>query len=187
MRAQPSRSSKTRSGSPASTCVTCSASSRGSARTGVSERTLWQSNVCSLTLPAMQLRLDAADRLVELVEERRGPVVAEEAARRLFALRTAPAALARSLLAEVVEADARLAWNGDAVSLVRPPGEGLPLEEATYVVVDLETTGLRPGGSQICEIGAVRIRRLELEAEFQTLVNPGRPMGPDVAALTGLR
>jgi DNA polymerase III epsilon subunit family exonuclease len=135
----------------------------------------------------MQLRLDAADRLVELVEERRGPVVAEEAARRLFALRTAPVALARSLLAQVVEADARLAWNGDAVSLARPPGEGLPLEEATYVVVDLETTGLRPGGSQICEIGAVRICGLELEAEFQTLVNPGRPLGPGVAALTGLR
>ena len=53
----------------------------------------------------MQLRLDAADRLVELVEERRGPVVAEEAARRLFALRQAPVGLARSLLAEVVDTD----------------------------------------------------------------------------------
>src|SRR5437868_4814531 len=70
----------------------------------------------------MQLRLDAADRLVELVEERRGPVVADEAARRLFALRQAPVALARSLLAEVVESDARLAWNGDAVGLARPRG-----------------------------------------------------------------
>ena len=38
----------------------------------------------------MQLRLDAADRLVELVEERRGPVYAEEAARRLFAERGIP-------------------------------------------------------------------------------------------------
>ena len=36
----------------------------------------------------MQLRLDAADRLVELVEERRGPVLADEAARRLFAFGT---------------------------------------------------------------------------------------------------
>ncbi|MHB8468531.1 MAG: exonuclease domain-containing protein [Gaiellaceae bacterium] len=134
----------------------------------------------------MQLRLDAADRLVELVEERRGPVVAEEAARRLFALRAAPVALARSLLADVVETDARLAWNGDAVSLARPLGAELLLEEATYVVVDLETTGLRPGTAQICEIGAVRVRRLEPQATFETLVNPGLPLGPGVSALTGL-
>jgi DNA polymerase III epsilon subunit family exonuclease len=134
----------------------------------------------------MQLRLDAADRLVELVEERRGPVVAEEAARRLFALRQAPAALARSLLADVVEADARLAWSGDNVALARPPGADLLLEEATYVVVDLETTGLRPTMSRICEIGAVRVRELEVEADFETLVDPGMPLGPAVAALTGL-
>ena len=135
----------------------------------------------------MQLRLDAADRLVELVEERRGPVVADEAARRLFALRQAPVALARSLLAEVVDADARLVWRGDAVALARPLGEGLALEDATYVVVDLETTGLRPGSSQICEIGAVRVRGLELAEEFQTLVDPGMPMAAAASALTGLR
>jgi DNA polymerase III epsilon subunit family exonuclease len=134
----------------------------------------------------MQLRLDAADRLVELVEERRGPVVAEEAARRLFALRTAPVALARSLLAEVVEADARLQWHGDSVSLAAPLGADLLLEDATYVVVDLETTGLRPGSSQICEIGAVRVAGFELADEFQTLVDPSERLSPAVAALTGL-
>jgi DNA polymerase-3 subunit epsilon len=135
----------------------------------------------------MQLRLDAADRLVELVEEQRGPVLAEEAARRLFALRQAPVALARSLLADVVEADARLAWSGDAVSLAEPPGAALLLEDATYVVVDLETTGLRPGSSGICEIGAVRLREFEVEAEFQTLVDPGLPIAAGASALTGLR
>ena len=134
----------------------------------------------------MQLRLDAADRLVELVEEQRGPVVADEAARRLFAIRTAPVALARSLLAEVVEADARLRWSGDAVSLAAPPGAELLLENATYVVVDLETTGLRPGSSQICEIGAVRVAGFELVDEFETLVDPRQPLGPVVSALTGL-
>src|SRR5947208_2557526 len=108
------------------------------------------------------------------------------AARRLFALRQAPVALARSLLADVVEADARLAWSGDNVALARPPGADLLLEEATYVVVDLETTGLRPGSARICEIGAVRVRALEVEAEFETLVDPGMPLAPGVAALTGL-
>ena len=135
----------------------------------------------------MQLRLDAADRLVELVEEQRGPVLAEEAARRLFALRQTPVALARSLLADVVETDARLMWNGDAVALTEPPGATLLLEDATYVVVDLETTGLRPGQSGICEIGAVRLRGFEVDAEFQTLVDPGLPIAAGVSALTGLR
>jgi DNA polymerase III subunit epsilon len=135
----------------------------------------------------MQLRLDAADRLVELVEEQRGPVLAEDAARRLFALRQAPVALARTLLADVVETDARLSWSGDSVALAEPPGAGLLLEEATYVVVDLETTGLRPGSSGICEIGAVRLRGFEVEAEFQTLVDPGLPIDAGASALTGLR
>jgi DNA polymerase III epsilon subunit family exonuclease len=135
----------------------------------------------------MQLRLDAADRLVELVEEQRGPVLAEDAARRLFALRQAPVALARSLLADVVETDTRLAWSGDAVALAEPPGTALLLEEATYVVVDLETTGLRPGRSGICEIGAVRLRGFEVVAEFETLVDPGLPIAAGASAVTGLR
>src|ERR671939_1126497 len=135
----------------------------------------------------MQLRLDAADRLVELVEERRGPVYAEEAARRLFKLRHVPAGMARSLLDETVTADARLAWSGDSVRLATPPGHDLPLERATYVVVDLETTGLRPGVCRICEIGAVRVRELELAETFQTLANPGIALGTAVASLTGLR
>src|SRR5919202_5499043 len=135
----------------------------------------------------MQLRLDAADRLVELVEERRGPVYAEEAARRLFALRHVPAGMARSLLDDAVAADARLAWSGDSVRLATPPGHDLPLERATYVVVDLETTGLRPGTCRICEIGAVRVRELELEDEFETLVDPGERLAPAITALTGIR
>jgi DNA polymerase III epsilon subunit family exonuclease len=135
----------------------------------------------------VQLRLDAADRLVELVEERRGPVHAEEAARRLFALRHVPIGLARSLIDDVVREDSRLSWRSDAVGLADPPGAELPLEHATFVVVDLETTGLRPGTARICEIGAVRVHELELAEEFQTLVDPGVPIGAAVSALTGLR
>src|SRR5215208_7335965 len=134
----------------------------------------------------MQLRLDSADRLVELVEARRGPVPAEDAARDLYALTHMPVGLARTLLAEIVESDARLSWRGNAVTSSGLAGAGLLLEEAAYVVVDLETTGLSPGRSHICEIGAVRIERLEQTATFQTLVRPGERLPPAVAALTGL-
>ena len=122
----------------------------------------------------MQLRLDAADRLVELVEERRGPVAADDAARTVLRLGSAvPVGLARSLLDEAVRADSRLRWSGDLVALADAPGETLPIEEATFVVFDLETTGLRPGSARPCEFGAVRVCGLQLGERFQTLANPG--------------
>jgi DNA polymerase-3 subunit epsilon len=133
-----------------------------------------------------QLTFDAADRLVDLVEERRAPVAAEEAARALFALAFAPAGLAHSLLDDVVSGDSRLAWRGSAVALADDPTEQLPLEAARYVVVDLETTGLRPGRAAICEIGAVRLEGLTHAGTFQTLVDPGVPLPSVVTSLTGI-
>ena len=121
---------------------------------------------------AMQLAFDAADRLVELVQARRAPVGMEEAARVLFALERAPAALARSLLADVVDGDARLAWLGTRVGLAGEPHAEIAIEDAELVVFDLETTGLSASRNRICEIGAVRVRRLEIADTFETLVDP---------------
>jgi DNA polymerase III epsilon subunit family exonuclease len=135
----------------------------------------------------VQLRLDAADRLVELVEERRSPVPAPDAARSLFALASAPAGLAKTLLDEVVSGDARLAWAGAAVALADDPAEATPLEAATFVVVDLETTGLSARTAEICEIGAVRVRDLTPLATFQTFVRPRGDLPSAVSALTGIR
>jgi DNA polymerase III epsilon subunit family exonuclease len=136
---------------------------------------------------AVQLAFDSADRLVELLEERRGPLPPEEAARRLFRLAHLPEGMARGLLQDVVGGDSRLAWRGRLVGLAAPPGEHVLLEEARYVVVDLETTGLSAGHDRICEVGAVRIRDLEREAVFESLVDPGVPLPAAIGALTGLR
>lgn len=135
----------------------------------------------------MQLTFDAADRLVELVQARRGAVAAEDAARVLFALERAPAALARSLLADVVQGDARLAWLGARVGLAGELHAETPIEEAEYVIFDLETTGLSASRCSICEIGAVRVRALAVEDTFETLVNPGAALPAYVAGLTGIR
>ena len=105
----------------------------------------------------------------------------------LFALASAPAALARSLLDDVVTGDARLAWRGTSVGLAAPPGADVELEQAHFVVVDLETTGLSPRTSRICEIGAQRVRALELEDAFETLVDPRVRLPPAVTSLTGIR
>ncbi len=135
----------------------------------------------------MQLTFDAADRLVELVQARRGPVSPEDAAHVLFALERAPTALARSLLDDVVTGDARLAWLGARVGLTGSPHEATAIEDAEFVVFDLETTGLSAIRCRMCEIGAVRVRALAVEDTYETLVNPGSALPSYIAALTGIR
>ena len=63
---------------------------------------------------------------------------------------------------------------------------GTALADVTFVVVDLETTGGSPSDAGITEIGAVAVRGGEVLGEFATLVNPGMPIPPFVAALTGI-
>ncbi|KAA2251328.1 DEDD exonuclease domain-containing protein [Solihabitans fulvus] len=63
---------------------------------------------------------------------------------------------------------------------------GTPLRDTTFVVVDLETTGTRPDGDGITEIGAVKVRGGEVLGEFGTLVDPGVGIPPMVVALTGI-
>ncbi len=63
---------------------------------------------------------------------------------------------------------------------------GVPLSQATFVVVDLETTGGSPAEAGITEIGAVRVCGGEVIGEYSTLVNPGIPVPAFVAALTGI-
>ena len=54
------------------------------------------------------------------------------------------------------------------------------------MVVDLETTGGAPADAGITEIGAVKVRGGQRLGTFQSLVNPGAPIPPFVAALTGI-
>src|SRR5699024_8530261 len=64
---------------------------------------------------------------------------------------------------------------------------GTPLREATFCVVDLETTGgSAAGGSEITEFGAVKIRGGEEVARFQTLVRPDSAIPSFIAVLTGI-
>jgi DNA polymerase III subunit epsilon len=133
----------------------------------------------------VQLALDALDRLVDLLEER-GTLSAVEAARSLFATSSISDGLARSLLAEVTAGDSRVACAGATVSLAGRRADPL-LEEAEFVVFDLETTGLSAERSRICEVGAVRVQGLETVDSFQSLVNPGVALPDPVARLTGLR
>ncbi|WP_334142806.1 DEDD exonuclease domain-containing protein [Rhabdothermincola sp.] len=63
---------------------------------------------------------------------------------------------------------------------------GTPLAEVTFCVVDLETTGGSVESCGITEVGAVKLRGGECLGTFQTLVNPGSAIPPEITVLTGI-
>ncbi|HUZ44717.1 MAG TPA: DEDD exonuclease domain-containing protein [Acidimicrobiales bacterium] len=63
---------------------------------------------------------------------------------------------------------------------------GQPLSEVTFVVVDLETTGASAATCAITEVGAVKLRGGQCLGRFQTLVNPGVAIPPQITYLTGI-
>ena len=63
---------------------------------------------------------------------------------------------------------------------------GTPLSEVTFCVVDLETTGGSAEHCAITEVGAIKVRGGECLGTFQTLVNPGMPIPPEITVLTGI-
>lgn len=63
---------------------------------------------------------------------------------------------------------------------------GTPLHEVTFCVLDFETTGSRRDSDMITEIGAVKYRGGEELGTFQTLVDPGCSIPPEITVLTGI-
>ena len=60
------------------------------------------------------------------------------------------------------------------------------LNDTTFVVCDLETTGMAASAAGIIEIGAARVRGGRVIAEFQQLVNPRMWLPPFITRLTGI-
>ena len=61
------------------------------------------------------------------------------------------------------------------------------LQETTFVVVDLETTGASPKkGAAITEIGAVKVQGGQIIGEFKTFVNPLAPIPLYITEMTGI-
>src|SRR5436190_278086 len=61
-----------------------------------------------------------------------------------------------------------------------------PLDDVDFVVLDTETTGLRPGPDRVIEVAAVRVSHGAVVSSFQCLMNPGRGLPPFITKFTGI-
>ncbi len=72
----------------------------------------------------------------------------------------------------------------DRAGVIRGPGEGD--FHQSFVVFDIETTGLDKFKCGITELGAVRVQDGKILDTFESFVNPGMPIPSEVVHLTGI-
>ena len=69
----------------------------------------------------------------------------------------------------------------------KPSADNRSLNEVTFVVLDLETSGAAPStGAGITEIGALKVKGGEIIGEFQSFVNPQHSLSEFITSLTGI-
>ncbi len=73
----------------------------------------------------------------------------------------------------------------DGVPIAYNPSERL-LEDETYVVFDVETTGLSAAYDTIIELAAVKVKNGEIIDRFESFANPHHPLSATTIDLTGI-
>lgn len=92
----------------------------------------------------------------------------------------------RSLLRQVLQGDDRLSLRGDgywALRTASPQADRMPTD---FVVLDVETTGLKPYRQRLIEVAAIRYRGGLRQDLFSTLINPERRVPSYISRLTGI-
>jgi len=71
---------------------------------------------------------------------------------------------------------------------VETPALSTPLDEVTFTILDLETTGLNPHfGDRVCEIALLQCQGGAELGRFHSLVNPQRSISPGAFAVNGIK
>src|SRR5579883_1402194 len=131
-------------------------------------------------------------RAHELLENIGQPVAEEVLLQHLFGVEmcteTARNPLWRHLLRNALgssslfeQADEQQQW---ALSAWRSTNRSL--DEIEFVVLDTETTGLRPGSHRVIEVAGIRIKGGEVLGSFSSLVNPGTRIPAFIVQFTGI-
>ena len=136
---------------------------------------------------------DGMRRALRELRETGEPLPAGVLVQRLFALTGPPLPeVAGRLLRELLETPPAALPTEIGPAAMRPAEErrvaGLGLDEAAFVVVDVETTGLSPRSDVVIEIGAARVARGRVGSLFETLLRPPGPgpLSARIQSLTGI-
>jgi len=136
-----------------------------------------------LSTDLKEFRAEAHDFLLS----QQTPLPTPAIARRLFGARRHEMPETQVVVRALLSADPRFVETHDHCWTVL--GSSIlqqNLDDATYVIVDLETTGSVIGVDEIIEIGLVVMHGREIIDRFETLVWSDRTIPPWVARLTGI-
>jgi len=124
------------------------------------------------------------DRALACIDEHRGAIDENALIGFVFGNTSQPnmwRPLLRSVLSE--HPDVTLRPDGMWTTGQIVDDSALPTE---FVVIDVETTGLKPSQQRIVEVGMIRVSPHGSPLRWSSLVNPGRKMPAYVATLTGI-
>ena len=126
------------------------------------------------------------DRVLTVLRE--GPRPAGTLCQGVIGLAGASDAVCERIAIALLGADPRVRQLTDGRWGLIPEAQGSPLlDDCAFAVVDVETTGMRAGGSdRITEIAVVVVHGGRREVVVDSLVNPGRPIPPAICAITNI-
>ena len=130
----------------------------------------------------------AKEKLYAFLQERPAGADAAELIGLLFKGVGSDPELGARLIHGLIGADPNFLFDAESGlwSLAASTSLRIPLDEARFVVVDLETTGGRPAAGSIIEIGACAMQGGRITATFASLVRPRMAIPRFITGLTSI-